>query len=259
MLQKSGKTSTNHKLKTTNYICGMSKKLKAENIFSDGKVLLINKPLDWTSFDVVKKVRILTRISKVGHAGTLDPLATGLLIVCTGKFTKQINNYMAQEKEYTGSITLGASTPTFDLESEPENFRPYEHLTEEQIRKATEQFTGHIEQMPPMHSAIKKDGKPLYLYARKGEEVKVDPRKVFIKTFEITKVELPKVFFRVECSTGTYIRSLANDLGEALGCGGYLSALCRTRIGEFDVKNAMTIDEVIKYVAEEIEKPRTGS
>lgn len=233
-------------------------KQKVENIFSEGKVLLINKPLRWTSFDAVKKVRILTRIPKVGHAGTLDPLATGLLIICTGKFTKQINNYMAQEKEYTGTITLGSTTPTYDLESEPENLKSTDHITEPMIIEATKQFTGEIMQMPPMHSAIKKDGKPLYLYARKGQEVKVEPRKIFIARFDITKVELPLVHFRVVCSTGTYIRSLANDLGAALGCGGHLSSLCRTRIGEFRLEDAMTIDELINYVEEELSKDQKG-
>ncbi len=235
----------------------MSKKEPVQNIFSEGKVLLINKPLDWTSFDAVKKVRILTKISKVGHAGTLDPLATGLLIICTGKFTKQINNYMAQEKEYTGTITLGATTPTFDLESAAENFKTTDHITEEQIRKTTEQFTGAIEQMPPLHSAIKKDGKPLYLYARKGLEVQVEPRKIFIKSFEITKIEMPVVHFKVVCSTGTYIRSLANDFGAALGCGGYLSSLCRTRIGDFKIEDSMTIEELIVYVNKELQ-PQNG-
>ena len=211
--------------------------------FADGKVLLIDKPLRWTSFDAVKKIRILTRISKVGHAGTLDPLATGLLIICTGKFTKKINEYMAREKEYTGSFTLGATTPTYDLESEPENQKEYLHLTEEEIRAATAGFTGEIMQIPPAHSAIKKDGIPAYQLARKGKEVKLDPRRVLISEFEIVSIQLPRVEFRVVCSTGTYIRSLANDFGATLGCGGYLSSLCRTRIGEFLLKNAMSLKE----------------
>jgi tRNA pseudouridine55 synthase len=210
--------------------------------FLDGQVLLFNKPLKWTSFDIVKKVRILTKVSKVGHAGTLDPLATGLLIVCTGKFTKKINEYMGMEKEYAGTFTLGSTTPTYDLESEPENFKDIAHLTEEQIHHATKNFIGDILQMPPQHSAIKKDGKPLYLSARKGIEVKVDPRPVTISEFVITKIELPVVYFKVVCSTGTYIRSLANDFGAALGVGGYMSSLCRTRIGEFGLENATTIE-----------------
>ena len=212
------------------------------NSFAEGRMLLIDKPLRWTSFDAVAKIRSLIRIKKVGHAGTLDPLATGLLIICTGKFTKKINEYMAQEKEYTGTITLGAATPTYDLESEPENFKEYAHLSIEQLINATKNFTGEIMQVPPAHSAIKVDGKPLYKSARKGIAVKIEPRKVFIKEFDITKIELPVVHFRVVCSTGTYIRSLAFDYGNALACGGYLSSLRRTRIGEFNVSDAVTIE-----------------
>jgi|EP00611_Tribonema_gayanum_P006107 tRNA pseudouridine55 synthase len=212
--------------------------------YLDGKVILLDKPIDWTSFDVVKKVRILTRISKVGHAGTLDPLATGLLIVCTGKFTKKINEYMGMEKEYTGTFTLGATTATYDLESTPENIRDYTHLTDEQIHAATIPFTGPIMQVPPAHSAIKKDGKPVYLAARKGLEVKLEPRPVTIHSFVIEKIELPVVYFRVVCSTGTYIRSLANDFGAALGVGGYMSSLRRTRIGTFEVTDA---DDLVSF------------
>jgi len=212
--------------------------------YLDGKVILLDKPIDWTSFDVVKKVRILTRISKVGHAGTLDPLATGLLIVCTGKFTKKINEYMGMEKEYTGTFTLGATTATYDLESTPENISDYTHLTDEQIHAATIPFTGPIMQVPPAHSAIKKDGKPVYLAARKGLEVKLEPRPVTIHSFVIEKIELPVVYFRVVCSTGTYIRSLANDFGAALGVGGYMSSLRRTRIGTFEVTDA---DDLVSF------------
>lgn len=219
--------------------------------YADGKVLLINKPREWTSFDAVKKVRILTGISKVGHAGTLDPLATGLLIICTGKFTKQINNYMAQEKEYTGSFTLGAVTPTYDLESEPVDFLPFDYLSVDQIKAATKPFTGAIEQIPPIHSAIKKDGKPAYELARKGQEIVMEPRKVTIYSFEITAIELPHVFFKVVCSTGTYIRSLAYDFGKALGCGAYLSNLCRTRIGDFRLEDAQTIEEFVEQISKE--------
>ena len=213
------------------------------NVFSEGKVLLINKPLQWTSFDVVRKIRNLIGIKKVGHAGTLDPLASGLLIICTGKFTKKINEYMAREKEYTGTFTLGAITPTYDLESEPVKHRSIEGLTEHQIMEATALFTGEIMQVPPAHSAIKVEGKRVYELARKGIEVKLEPRKLTIYEFEITKIELPIVHFRVVCSTGTYIRSLANDFGMALGCGAYLSSLCRTRIGEFRLEDAMSIEE----------------
>ena len=207
--------------------------------YLEGKVLLLDKPLQWTSFDIVKKVRNLTRIIKVGHAGTLDPLATGLLIICTGKFTKQINTYMGMTKEYTGTLVLGATTPTYDLESEPENFKSTTAVTETAIRNATFPFMGEILQMPPQHSAIKKDGKRLYESARLGIEVKVDPRKITIESFEITKIEMPHVHFKVVCSTGTYIRSLVKDFGEALEVGAYMSALRRTKIGEFDVTNAM--------------------
>ena len=207
--------------------------------YLEGKVLLIDKPLRWTSFDIVKKVRGLTRILKVGHAGTLDPLATGLLIICTGSFTKQINNYMGMSKEYTGTMVLGATTPTYDLESEPENFKSIDHLTNEAIQKAVLPFLGEILQMPPQHSAIKKDGRRLYESARKGIEVKVDPRKVNIICFEITNIDLPTIGFKVVCSTGTYIRSLVKDFGDALQVGAYMSSLRRTKIGEFEVTDAI--------------------
>ena len=216
--------------------------------FLEGEVILIDKPLQWTSFDAVKKIRILTKVSKVGHAGTLDPLATGLLIICTGKFTKKINEYMGMEKEYTGTFTLGAVTPTYDLESQPENFISTEHITDEKILAATHSFIGNILQMPPQHSAIKKDGKPLYVSARKGIEVKVDPRPVTISVFEITKIEMPVVHFRVVCSTGTYIRSLANDFGQALGVGAHLSSLRRTRIGNFSVDDALSIEQFTEQI-----------
>jgi len=198
----------------------------------------------------VRKIRGLVRIKKVGHAGTLDPLATGLLIVCTGKFTKRINDYMAQEKEYTGTFTLGAITPTYDFESEPMNLKDFSHLTKEEIEHASKQFIGEIQQVPPIHSAIKVGGQPVYKLARKGKEIQLEPRTVVIKEFEISTINLPVVEFRVVCSTGTYIRSLANDLGAALGVGGYLSQLCRTRIGNFHVKDALTIPEAEKWIRE---------
>ena len=218
------------------------------NIYEEGQVLLINKPLRWTSFDVIKKIRNLIKVKKVGHAGTLDPLATGMLIVCTGKFTKKINEYMAQEKEYTGTITLGAVTPTYDLESEPEKFKSVENISPEMIHKTTNIFKGEIMQTPPAHSAIKVDGKRLYELAREGKEVKPEPRKIIIHEFEITSLELPVVHFRVVCSTGTYIRSLAFYFGKELGCGGYLSSLCRTRIGSFLLKDAFTMEAFEKKV-----------
>ena len=221
---------------------------KLTNIYEEGQVLLIDKPYEWTSFDVIQKVRSLIKIRKVGHAGTLDPLATGLLIVCTGRFTKRINEYMAQQKEYTGSITLGATTPTFDLESKPENAKDIAGITDDQIKSATQAFTGAIMQVPPMHSAIKKDGRRVYELARRGEMIELEPRKLFIETFDITAIEKPVVQFRVRCSTGTYIRSLANDFGAALGCGGYLSSLCRTAIGDFRLENAVSIQQLEEQV-----------
>jgi tRNA pseudouridine55 synthase len=222
--------------------------MESKNVFEKGEVLLINKPYGWTSFDVVRKIRNKIRIKKVGHAGTLDPLATGLLILCTGKFTKRINEYMAQEKEYTGTFVLGATTPTYDLESEPENFSDYSYITEEKLRETARQFTGIIDQVPPIHSAIKKDGKRVYELARRGETVELEPRKIQITEFEITHINFPEVHFRVVCSTGTYIRSLAHDFGKALGCGAYLGSLCRTRIGNFSIKDALTIEQAEKYI-----------
>jgi tRNA pseudouridine55 synthase len=216
--------------------------------FEEGQVILVDKPLHWTSFDVVRKIRNCIRIKKVGHAGTLDPLATGLLIVCTGKFTKKINEYMAAEKEYTGSLTLGATTPTYDKESEPVHFKDVSKITAGDIHAATRPFTGIIQQLPPIYSAIKKDGVALYELARRGVDVELKPREVTIKEFSITGIEMPVVHFKVVCSTGTYIRSLANDLGAALGCGAYLSALRRTRIGEHSVTDAVSLDEFIQSI-----------
>ena len=218
--------------------------------YAEGQVLLIDKPLLWTSFDAVRKIRNTLKIKKVGHAGTLDPLATGLLIICTGKFTKRINEFMAQEKEYTGTITLGATTPTYDLESEPGNFKSTESISEEMIYETTKKFIGEIMQVPPAHSAIKQDGKRVYELARQGKEVKMEPRKISINEFEITSINIPVIGFRVVCSTGTYIRSLANDFGDALGCGAYLSSLCRTRIGEYKNSDAKDIHEFIRELKE---------
>lgn len=220
------------------------------NSFEEGQVLLIDKPIEWTSFDVIHKIRKLINVRKVGHAGTLDPLATGLLIVCTGKFTKTINEFMALEKEYTGTFTLGATTPTYDLESKPENFKPAESIDRKAIDEAVKLFAGEILQVPPAHSAIKVDGKRSYELARKGKEVRSEPRKITIKEFEITNVKMPVVHFRVVCTTGTYIRSLAYDYGQALGCGAYLSALRRTRIGACKVEDAYTIEQFEKKIKE---------
>lgn len=210
--------------------------------FLEGEVILIDKPLGWTSFDVVRKIRNLTKVIKVGHAGTLDPLATGLLIVCTGKFTKKINEYMGMPKTYTGTFTIGATTPTYDLESEPANFKTIDTISASQIHQTTQQFTGDILQIPPIHSAIKRDGKPVYLAARKGEDVVLEPRPITIYDFAITDIQLPVLHFLVRCSTGTYIRSLAHDFGQALGTGAYMSSLRRTHIGAFDVNDAYSMD-----------------
>lgn len=219
-----------------------------QQLYLEGKLILINKPLHWTSFDVIRKLRSIIQIKKIGHAGTLDPLATGLLIVCTGKFTKNINTYMAQEKEYTGSITLGAVTPTYDLESEPVGQKDFTFVTDLLIQNATKKLTGDINQLPPAYSAIKKDGVALYELARKGVEVNIEPRKVHIKSFELTRVELPSVHFKVVCSTGTYIRSLAHDFGIVLGCGAYLSSLCRTRIGQFTLEDSIEMEEFERQI-----------
>jgi len=204
-----------------------------------GGVILVDKPYKWTSFDAVNSIKISLR-AKIGHCGTLDPLATGLLICCTGEMTKQISSYQQLPKEYTGVFHIGATTATYDLESEPVDAMPYGHITEEQIREAVKKLTGEIMQVPPIHSAIKKDGKRSYDLARAGKEVILDARPVTISEFEIQGIQLPEVHFRVVCSTGTYIRSLAHDFGALLGCGAYLSSLRRTKIGNFDATNALT-------------------
>jgi len=216
-----------------------------EQSFEEGKVLLINKRRGWTSFDVVRKIRNTVRLKKVGHAGTLDPLATGLLVICTGKYTRKISEFMGQEKEYTGTFIVGATTPTYDLESAPRDFREFHHLTPENILATARSFTGDILQVPPVHSAIKQQGQPVYLKARKGEEVRLEPRKVTIREFEITGIALPEISFRIVCSTGTYIRSIAHDFGNALEVGAYLGSLCRTRIGAFSLDQAQDIDEFV--------------
>ncbi|WP_299118409.1 tRNA pseudouridine(55) synthase TruB [uncultured Tenacibaculum sp.] len=225
--------------------------LTAED-YKNGQVLLIDKPLEWTSFQVVNKLRwhIRKRFDikkiKVGHAGTLDPLATGLLIICTGKQTKNINEYQGQAKEYTGTITLGETTPSYDLETEVNETFPTEHITKELIHKTTEQFIGKIQQKPPIFSAIKKDGKRLYELARKGETTEIKSREITISEFEITNINANKVDFRVVCSKGTYIRSLAYDFGLALNSGAHLSALRRTKIGNFSVSDGLSIDNFIE-------------
>ena len=220
----------------------------------EGGVLLINKPLQWTSFDVVKKVRNLLRTHfkvkkiKVGHAGTLDPLASGLLVVCTGKFTKRINEFQGQEKEYTGTFSLGATTPSYDLETEIDEIFPIAHIKKENIQAATKKFIGTIDQFPPVFSALKKDGERLYEKARRGEKVQLDARQVHIHKFEITRIEFPEIDFRVVSSKGTYIRSLAHDFGRALNSGAHLSALCRTRIGNFHLNQAFDLETLKDYI-----------
>jgi tRNA pseudouridine55 synthase len=216
----------------------------------EGKALLIDKPLRWTSFDVIRKLRSIFRIKKIGHAGTLDPLATGLLIVCTGKLTKKINEYMGMPKRYVATITLGFVTPTYDLESEPEQPKPVEDITVEKIEAVLQQFTGPIMQVPPAHSAIKQDGKRVYELARAGKEVKLEPRPVTIYEVKMLRFELPEIELDIACSTGTYIRSLAHDIGQALGCGAYLSALRRTAIGGFTVEEAMLPEQVAQAFVE---------
>ncbi|MES2592233.1 MAG: tRNA pseudouridine(55) synthase TruB [Bacteroidota bacterium] len=223
--------------------------------FRAGEMLLIHKPLTWTSFQVVNKLKYMIKHhpsllldgkrveAKVGHAGTLDPLATGLLIVCTGKQTKNIEQYQAQEKEYTGTFYIGAATPCYDLEKEIDAYYPTEHITPELIVETTKQFTGKIQQTPPLFSAIKINGKRAYDIARAGLTAEIKPKEITITEFEITRIALPEIDFRVVCSKGTYIRSLARDFGLALNSGGHLIALCRTRIGSYELKDAMSIEE----------------
>ncbi len=209
-----------------------------------GQLLLLNKPSGWTSFDVVNKLRYKLKIKKIGHAGTLDPLATGLLIICTGKMTKRIEEFMGLEKEYTGTFVIGQTTPSYDLETEVSDPVDISSVTKDLIQDAVTSLTGTISQLPPVHSAIKIGGKRAYKFARQGKEVELKPRDVEVSEFEITSVALPMINFRIVCSKGTYIRSLARDLGESLGVGAYLSQLCRTRIGTFKLEDALSIDDV---------------
>ncbi len=228
--------------------------MKTKEDFLNGQLLLIDKPLTWTSFQAVNALKWAIRRKfdlkkiKIGHAGTLDPLATGLLLICTGKFTKKINELQGQLKEYTGDITLGATTPSYDLESEIDNEYPIAHITNILIHETTQQFIGQIEQVPPIFSALKKNGKRLYEYAREGEKVEIKSRSIEIFEFEITNIKLPVVSFRVVCSKGTYIRSLAHDFGKALESGGHLSALRRTKIGDYNVNTAITPVDFEKVV-----------
>lgn len=218
--------------------------------FAEGELLLINKPYKWTSFDVVGKIRNAFKPLKlkVGHAGTLDPLATGLLIICTGKLTKKIDEFQAQEKEYTGTMVLGACTPSYDLETEVNETFDISQLDEQQIRDNTRLFTGDLDQFPPAHSAIKVDGERLYMKARRGETVELKTRKVSISHFEITRLELPEIDFRVVCSKGTYIRSLVYDFGRSLDSGAYLSSLRRTKSGNYAADEAYGVIELVNHI-----------
>jgi tRNA pseudouridine55 synthase len=217
--------------------------------FEEGEVLLFDKPYDWTSFDLVQKIRSLLKYRlklrkiKVGHAGTLDPLATGLMIVCTGKATKKIEQLTGLGKEYVATLSLGTTTPTYDLESLPENPKPFAHITAEHIEQVLQQFRGETEQVPPVFSAIKIKGEKAYELARRGEDIEMKPRPITLYELELVEMDLPKVVLRVNCSKGTYIRSLAHDIGQALGTGAHLTDLCRTRIGEFSLENALQIEK----------------
>ena len=227
--------------------------------FRAGATLLVDKPKGWTSFDVVNKIRFrLRKITgvkriKVGHAGTLDPMATGLLILCTGKFTKRLANFQGLDKEYTGTFRLGASTPSYDAETEVDHFYDYEHITAEDIEKARQLYLGDIEQVPPMFSAIKVDGQPLYKRARKGEFIKIQARPVHIFDFDITDNQLPDISFRLHCSKGTYVRSLAHDMGRSLNSGAYLTELRRTKIGEYKIEDAWNLEVLIEKLDEIVE------
>jgi len=223
--------------------------------FEAGEVLLIDKPIGWTSFDVVNHLRVLIRRHlhipklKVGHAGTLDPLASGLLIVCTGKMTKQIQLYQDQEKTYTGTLRLGMTTPSYDMETEPDETFPTDHLKQESLQEARKNFIGTISQFPPIYSAIKIDGKRAFNYARKQQDVKIDPRIVTIRRFELANIQIPDVDFVIDCSKGTYIRSLAHDFGKSLQNGACLTALRRTHIGNFSVENALSLEQLRELLA----------
>ena len=227
--------------------------MQAED-FKNGQIIIVDKPIGWTSFQVVNKLRWAIRQKfrikkiKVGHAGTLDPLATGLLVVCTGKFTKKINEFQSESKEYTGTITLGATTPSYDLETEIDQIFPTNHITQKNIQEASKTFLGKIQQTPPLYSAIKKDGIRLYELARKGENTEINSREIEIFSFDITQIKIPEVKFRIVCSKGTYIRSIANDFGKSLQSGAHLTELRRTKSGDFDLSNAVSPEEFVEKI-----------
>jgi tRNA pseudouridine55 synthase len=212
----------------------------------EGEMILIDKPLTWTSFDVVNKLKYGCKFKKIGHAGTLDPLATGLLILCTGKMTKQIDSYQAQEKEYTGTLFLGKTTPSIDLETEFDQEYPVDHITESDLHTVAKQLTGTLQQLPPIYSAIRMNGERLYKKARRGETVEVKPREVTVSQFEVDASDFPMVNFRIICTKGTYVRSLVRDFGQLLQSGAYLSSLRRTRIGNFHIDNAHQLTDFIE-------------
>ncbi len=214
----------------------------------EGNIILVNKPYRWTSFDVVKKLRYHLKVKKIGHAGTLDPLATGLLILCTDKMTKEISKYQDMEKEYVGKMIIGKTTPSFDLETEIDNVFEWRHITPEIVLEKARLFEGKISQIPPTYSAIKVQGKRAYIKARAGIDFKLDPRVVEVSNFEITNIDLPEISFRLECSKGTYVRSIVRDFGNALGTGAYLASLCRTRIGKFKIDSAKQLDEICSLI-----------
>ncbi|GAB2535031.1 tRNA pseudouridine(55) synthase TruB [Rufibacter soli] len=222
--------------------------------FEAGAILLLDKPLTWTSFDLVKKTKFALKIKKIGHAGTLDPLASGLLIMCTGKFTKRIEEIQAQEKEYTGTFTIGATTPSFDLETEVDTTFHTEHITPAMLEEAAQSFVGEIDQVPPIYSAVKINGERAYALARRGEDAEIKSKRITIKSFDLTGIEGNQIHFKVVCSKGTYIRSLARDFGLKLGCGAYLSKLVRTRIGEYRLEDAMDLTQL-----QELREKQLGS
>ena len=234
----------------------MSEVPQAADVPDEGEMILIDKPLTWTSFDVVKKLKWACKFKKIGHAGTLDPLATGLLILCTGKKTKQIDTYQAQEKEYEGTLVLGKTTPSVDLETEFDQELPVDHISQDALAAAARQLTGVLQQFPPIYSAVRVGGERLYKKARRGESVEIKPREVTVKSFEVTTDDFPNIHFRIVCSKGTYIRSLVRDFGQILESGAYLSALRRTRIGDFSVSDSIPMDEFIQKKRAELNLPQ---